>query len=251
MLSREPSRLPDPKTLASVVEFASKLTGFEYLVASAEGLPIAYTGTSREKAESMAALSVDIVEPSYKVLREIVGQEPGYVYINIDEGRALAFSRTGGLILVAYGKTKVLREALNAVSRHLAGTKIKCGACGGDLTLATHKCPHCKSTIPFISSECPLCGATVSVKKCPYCKTSILIDRELVEAGRPVAQYTSRKVALLALTATGSVAAGIISGYAISQAWGIDAGILSAIGVGGLVGLIAEVLALRKMRQAV
>ena len=269
-MSQEDRKPPlAPETLTPLFDFASKLTGLQYLVASVEGLPIVYTGVTREIAEAVAALGIDVIESSYKAVREIADREPKTVYIDTGEGRALSLSKARELILAAYGRYPMVREMLRSAALYLNGERVKCRACGGDLTLATSECPHCGAVIPFISEKCPVCGEPLGAKRCPHCGSLITPRGEPVEAaeaeqkstpdkveeaakeyGAPGTPYSSRSShGILALAGLGSALVGVMSGYGASLAWGVDVGLLVGSVTGGILGLGAEVLLLRSLKS--
>ncbi len=254
MQEKKPSQISDLENLTKVKEFVSSLTGLEYLVVSIDGLPAAYTNISSEDAEAVAALSVDIVESSYKTLKEIIGKQKGTIYIDTGEGKALALSKSRELLVTLYGDFNSVRGALYPISLYLEGKKITCKSCNADLTLATYKCPHCSSIVPFVSDECPVCRRDISVKKCPSCgsyitstgEPSTSLDKASIETSTDNAIRGSTNVkridrrTFLILSASSSII-GIMTGYLSSLAWGVVEGLLIGVGIGGLIGLLGGV----------
>ncbi len=263
MQEKRPSQTSDLEDLSRIKEFTSKLTGLEYLVISIDGLPAAYMNTSSGKAEAIAALSVDIVESSYKTIKEIIGKQKGTIYIDTGEGKALALTKSRELLVTLYGDFNTVQGALYPISLYLEGKKITCKSCNADLTLATYKCPHCGSIVPFASNECPVCRRDITVKKCPSCGSYINsmgepvtnVDEANVETSTDTTMQEFKKVkrinrkTFLILSASSSII-GIMTGYLSSLAWGIIEGLIIGVGIGGLIGLLGGMSELQVLEKS-
>ncbi|MCE4609527.1 MAG: roadblock/LC7 domain-containing protein [Desulfurococcales archaeon] len=262
MQEKKPSQTSDLENLTRVKEFVSSLRGLEYLVVSIDGLPAAYTNILSGDAEAVAALSVDIVESSYKTIKEIIGKQKGTIYIDTGEGKALALSKSRELLVTLYGDYNAVRSALYPILLYLEGKKITCKSCNADLTLATYKCPHCSSIVPFVSDECPICRKDISVKKCPSCASYITsmgepaasLDKASIETSTDDAIHESTNVkrtdrrTFLILSASSSII-GIMTGYLSSLAWGVVEGLIIGVGIGGLIGLLGGVSELQVLEK--
>ena len=152
-----------------VISFLNKLDGIEYSVMVSEGFPLAYTGMDHEKAETAAALAVDLATAAEIYIADLINEEINSIVIYVRSGKAISVARSRGLLLLIEGQRKITEEAMRISSRYLEGERTYCPYCSHDLTLEVYKCPRCGRTIPFRSNVCPFCGRVVRFKNCPNC----------------------------------------------------------------------------------
>ncbi len=152
-----------------VVAFLNKLDGIDYSVIVSEGFPLAYTGMDQERAETAAALAVDLATAAEIYIADLINEEINSVVVYVRSGRAISVARSKGLLLLIEGQRRITEEAMRISTGYLEGQRIHCPYCNYDLTLEVYKCPRCGRTIPFRSDVCPFCGRVVRFKKCPNC----------------------------------------------------------------------------------
>jgi len=152
-----------------VTEFLNRLDGIEYGVLVSEGFPVAYTGMDQEKAETAAALAVDLATAAEVYIADLINEEISSVVVFVKGGRVISVSRSKGLLLLIEGQRRITEEATQIAASYLEGQRLHCSYCGYDITLEVYRCPKCKRNIPFRSDVCPFCGRVVRFKKCPNC----------------------------------------------------------------------------------
>ncbi len=68
--------------------------------------------------------------------------------------------------------------------RLLRGGRLRCEACGHDLTFEVYRCPRCGREAPFVLDRCPYCGEPLAVKRCPACGASVTSEGRLYRRRR-------------------------------------------------------------------
>ncbi len=189
-------RLQEQKDISElaqdVTDFLNKLDGIEYSVIVSEGFPLAYTGMDQERAETAAALAVDLATAAEIYIADLINEEINSVVVFVQSGRVISVSRSKGLLLLIEGQRKITEEATQIASSYLEGYRVYCPYCRHDLTLEIYKCPRCGRTIPFRSDVCPFCGRVVRFKKCPSC------GRLITGTGRKVEYIRTGEAARIA-----------------------------------------------------
>ncbi|MCE4624548.1 MAG: roadblock/LC7 domain-containing protein [Desulfurococcales archaeon] len=220
----------DPQTLA---DFASKIDGIEYtVIVSDEGFPLAFTGIDKSKAETAAALAVDLVLASSETIMElIVGKSGNEVIVDTGEGKVIDVAKAKNMITLVMGQRNAAESVTQRFKDALTGRHIKCPYCGEDLTLQTYKCPKCGKTYPFVSPTCPHCGAIEKIKKCPHC------GRLISWNGKPIKEVTDPVMARLALLE------GVLGGVMVAMgAMALTSNPLAVVGGGVLGGILTGAL---------
>jgi len=221
------------RSLSNLQKFIKKIDGIESFVAISEGFPIAYSGTSQEKAETISAMAVDLILTGDELLKDIQNRPLALreILVMLDENKAIDVIKAKNLLLAFQGKKEIVEEVSSISAKYISREGIYCPYCGFNLILEVHKCANCKKNIPFKSYICPYCGTFNRIKKCIKCKNIITNDMKKVK----IEKSRESKLSALLEGLASSIVFGWLGTITLSPVLGLILG--SATGI--LVGVLA------------